>query len=168
MFLSFHHRGEWPLQNQLGISILLIMCVKIQTHKRFKRMLFCQDKTEYTNIWGNPPLSSYKIAQQLMVKNEMVSQDTCPNKQPAFEHFMCLDLVSECYANKHILQLWQSERDEFPDNKLHKIFPVLKECVIWPRTNRKEETVVARWPFFYYSFLFILRSQQCALDVMNI
>ena len=47
-------------------------------------------------------------------------------------------------ANKYILQLGQSEWDEFPDNKLHKMFPVLKECVICPRTNRKEETVVAR------------------------
>ena len=69
--------------------------------------------------------------------------------------------------NKYILELWQSEWDEFPGNKLHKIFPVLKECIVCPRTNRKEETVVARWPFFYYSFLFILRSHQCALDVMN-
>ena len=28
MFVSFHHQGEWPLQNRLGISILLIMCVR--------------------------------------------------------------------------------------------------------------------------------------------
>ena len=30
--------------------------------------------------------------------------------------------------------------DEFPENKLYNIFPILKEC---PRTNRKEETVMA-------------------------
>ena len=29
-------------------------------------------------------------------------------------------------ANKQILELWQSEWDEFQENKLHKIFPVLK------------------------------------------
>ena len=45
----------------------------------------------------------------------------------------------------------------FPDNKLHKVFPDLKECVICPRTNRKEETVMARLhirhSFFTLSFL---------------
>ena len=46
-------------------------------------------------------------------------------------------------TNKYILELWQSEWDEFPGNKLHKIFPVLKECVVCPWTNRKEETVIA-------------------------
>ena len=70
-------------------------------------------------------------------------------------------------ANKYILELWQSEWDKFPGNKLHKRFPVLKECIVCPWTNRKEETVIARWPFFYYSFLFIVRSHQCASDVMN-
>ena len=28
-------------------------------------------------------------------------------------------------TNKYILELWQTEWDEFPENKLHKIFPVL-------------------------------------------
>ena len=46
-------------------------------------------------------------------------------------------------TNKYILELWRSEWDEFPENKLHKIFPVLKECFVCPRTNRKEETVMA-------------------------
>ena len=55
-------------------------------------------------------------------------------------------------ANKYILELWQSEWDESPENKLQKIFPVLKECIVCSRTNRKDET---HWPFFYYSFLFI-------------
>ena len=27
-------------------------------------------------------------------------------------------------TNKYILELWQSEWDEFPENKLYKIFPV--------------------------------------------
>ena len=47
-------------------------------------------------------------------------------------------------TNKYILGLWQSEWDESPENKLHQIFPVLKECIVCPRTNRKEETVRAR------------------------
>ena len=47
-------------------------------------------------------------------------------------------------ANKYILELWQSEWDELPGNKLHEIFPFLKRCVVFPRTNRKEETVTAR------------------------
>ena len=47
-------------------------------------------------------------------------------------------------TNKYILELWQSEWDEFPENKLHKIFPVLKECIVCRQVNRKEETVMAR------------------------
>ena len=73
-------------------------------------------------------------------------------------------------TNKYILELWQSEWDEFPENKLYKIFPVLKECIkysfntgnilynfIYPWTNRKEETVMARLhighSFLTHSFL---------------
>ena len=44
-------------------------------------------------------------------------------------------------TNKYILELWQSE---FPENKLHNIFPVLKGCIVCPQTNRKDETVMAR------------------------
>jgi len=47
-------------------------------------------------------------------------------------------------TNKYMLELWQSEWDEFPENKLHTVFPNLTECIICPRTNRKEETVMAR------------------------
>ena len=60
-------------------------------------------------------------------------------------------------ANKYILELWQSEWDELPGNKLHEIFPVLKQCVVCPRTNRREETVTARLhighSFITHSFL---------------
>ena len=49
------------------------------------------------------------------------------------------------------------EWDELPGNKLHEIFPVLKQCVVCPRTNRKEETVIARLhighSFITHSFL---------------
>ena len=61
------------------------------------------------------------------------------------------------HTNKYILELWQSEWDEFPENKLHQIFPVLKECIVCPRSNRKEETVMARLhighSFIAHSFL---------------
>ena len=56
-------------------------------------------------------------------------------------------------TNKYILELWQSEWDEFPENKLYKIFPVLKECISCPPTNRKEETVMARLPVGHSFFL---------------
>ena len=42
------------------------------------------------------------------------------------------------------ITLWQSQWDEFLENKLYKIFPMLKECTVCPRTNRKEETVMAQ------------------------
>ena len=57
-------------------------------------------------------------------------------------------------TNKYILKLWQSEWDEFLDNKLYKIFPVLKECISCPRKNRKEESVMARL-HIGHSFLII-------------
>ena len=38
------------------------------------------------------------------------------------------DLTS--YANKYILELWQSEWNEFPGNILHEILPVLKQCCL--------------------------------------
>ena len=60
-------------------------------------------------------------------------------------------------TNKYILELWQSEWDKFPENKLYNIFPVLKECISCPRKNRKEETVMARLhirhSFLTHSFL---------------
>ena len=65
-------------------------------------------------------------------------------------------------TNKYILELWQSELDEFPENKLYKIFPVLKECIVCPRINRKEETVMARL-HIGYSFIihfFLLKGEE--------
>ena len=61
------------------------------------------------------------------------------------------------HTDKYILELWQAEWDEFPENKLYKIFPLLKECISCPRKNRKEETVMARLhighSFLTHSFL---------------
>ena len=65
-------------------------------------------------------------------------------------------------TNKYVLELWQSEWDEFPENKLYNIFPILKECIFCPRTNRKEETVMA-WLHIGHSFLtdsFLLKGEE--------
>ena len=35
-------------------------------------------------------------------------------------------------ANNYILKLWQSEWDWVPGNKLHEVFPVIKQCVVSP------------------------------------
>ena len=73
----------------------------------------------------------------------------------SFELIPFSDLKSR--ANKYILQLGQSEWDEFPDNQLHKIFPILKECYLsLDKQKRRDcDRSIAHWPFFYYSVLFI-------------
>ena len=50
-------------------------------------------------------------------------------------------------TNKYILELLQSEWDEFPENKLYQIFP--------EKLKRNCDGPIAHWPFFSYSFLFI-------------
>ena len=65
-------------------------------------------------------------------------------------------------TNKHILDLLQLEWDEFPENKLHKIFPDLRQCIVCPRTNRKEKTVLARL-YIGHSFVthsFLLKGEE--------
>ena len=41
-------------------------------------------------------------------------------------------------TNKYILELWQSEWDEFPENKLYKIFPVLNNVLFVLRQTEKK------------------------------
>ena len=61
-------------------------------------------------------------------------------------------------TNKYILELWQFEWDEFPENKLYKIFPALKECqyILSSEQHKRRncDGPIAHWPFFSYSFLF--------------
>ena len=70
-----------------------------------------------------------------------------------------VELISDLKActNKYMLELWQSEWDEFPENKLHQVFPDLKECIVYPWTNKKENTVIAQLhighSFITHSFL---------------
>ena len=61
-------------------------------------------------------------------------------------------------TNKYILELWQSEWDEFPENKLYKIYSNTKRmyCLSPEKQKRRDcDGSIAHWPFFYYSFLFI-------------
>ena len=79
-----------------------------------------------------------------MLKNQTTNTKTkCPP----------VDLFVGELTSHHL----QSEWDEFLENKLYKIFPVLKECISCPRKNRKEETVMARLhsghSFLTHSFL---------------
>ena len=59
--------------------------------------------------------------------------------------------VLKSRTNKYILELWHSEWDEFQENKLHKIFPVLKECIFLSSDKQKRRDCdgpIAHWPFF--------------------
>ena len=59
--------------------------------------------------------------------------------------------------------------DEFSENKLHELFPNLKECIVCLRTKRKQETVIAALVILLSlpSFYSRVRNHQCAQDVMN-
>ena len=50
---------------------------------------------------------------------------------------------SKSRVNKYVFELWHSEWDEFPRNRLHKILPQLKDCITCPQTSRREETVIS-------------------------
>ena len=68
-------------------------------------------------------------------------------------------------ANKYVLELWQPEWDEFPEDTW--IFPNFKECIVCPRTNRKEETVIA-WLHIGHSFIthsFLLKGDEPAMCI---
>ena len=60
--------------------------------------------------------------------------------------------------------LLQSEWDELPGNKLpYTFFPVLKQCVVCPRTNKKEETVIFRLRIGHFLFIahsFLLKDEE--------
>ena len=53
------------------------------------------------------------------------------------------ELIALSRTNKYMLEVWQLEWDEFPENKLHKIFPNLNNCPVCLWTNRKEEAVMS-------------------------
>ena len=69
-----------------------------------------------------------------------------------------IDSYQSCYNINENQHTW----DEYPENKLYKIFPVLKVCIVCPRTDRKEETVMARL-HIGHSFIthsFILKGEE--------
>ena len=45
------------------------------------------------------------------------------------------ELIALSRTNKYMLEVWQLEWDEFPENKLHKIFPVL---FVFGQTERRK------------------------------
>ena len=49
-------------------------------------------------------------------------------------------------VNKHVLELRQSEWDEFPENKLLKIIPKLKDCFTCPGTNKRRGCDISTTP----------------------
>ena len=83
------------------------------------------------------------------------------------------ELIPLSRINKYMLEVWQLEWDEFPENKLHKIFPNLNNCPVCFWTNRKEEAVMSRLRIglsFFLSlipFYWRVRSHQSASDVMK-
>ena len=74
------------------------------------------------------------------------------------------DVLSDMKSrvNKSVLELWQSEWDELPDNKLRKIFSDLKDCPICPLTSRREETVISRLHIgqLYITHSFLLKGEE--------
>ena len=60
--------------------------------------------------------------------------------------------------------------DEFPENKLQEIFPNLKECIVCPRTKRKQETAIATLVILLSLLPFHskVKNHQCAPDVIAI
>ena len=63
--------------------------------------------------------------------------------------------------NKYILDLWQTEWDDYPHNKLYKTFSKLKECVTPRCSNRREETVLSRLHIGHSFFLVKRRGTTC-------
>ena len=64
------------------------------------------------------------------------------------------------HVNRYVLELWQSEWKEFPENKLHKIISKLKGLHNLSSDKQKRrdcDISNAHWSLFYYSFLFIER-----------
>ena len=62
------------------------------------------------------------------------------------------------HVNRYVLELWQSEWKEFPENKLHKIISKLKGLHNLSSDKQKRrdcDISTAHWSLFYYSFLFI-------------
>ena len=59
-------------------------------------------------------------------------------------------------TNKYILELWKSEWDEFPENKLYISSVKRMYCLSSDKQKRRAyDGPITHWPFFYYSFLFI-------------
>ena len=54
------------------------------------------------------------------------------------------------------VELWQLERDEYPHNKLRKIFPKLNYSTNCPRSDKREEAVVFCCFCFFVCFFVVV------------
>ena len=70
-----------------------------------------------------------------------------------------VELISDLKActNKYMLELWQSEWDEFPEYQLHQVLPNLKEyCLSLVKQKRRCcDSSIAHGSFFHHTLLFI-------------
>ena len=72
------------------------------------------------------------------------------------------------HANKYILQLGQSEWDEFLDNKLHTVFPVLNECYLsLDKQKRRDCDSILAILLLLLPFYWRVRNCQCASVAVN-
>ena len=73
-----------------------------------------------------------------------------------------LSLTWNHILNKYLLDLWQTEWDDYPHNKLYKTFPKFKECVTPRRSNRWEETVLSQLHIghSYVTHSFLLKGEE--------
>ena len=64
-----------------------------------------------------------------------------------------------------MVEFCQSEWDEFPENKMHKIFLNLKDYTTCPRTNRTEEIVISRLRICHSSITLFIQGVQLSHGV---
>ena len=75
-------------------------------------------------MWALEEIQLQKVAK------DAIYGDISDEFNPFSEFKLCV--------NKYLLELWQSERDDFPENNC--IFP--KDRITCPRINRREDTVI--------------------------
>ena len=71
------------------------------------------------------------------------------------------ELIALSRTNKYMLEVWQLEWDEFPENKLHKIFPVL---FVFGQTERRKlwcpDCALAIFVIFVITHPFLLKGEE--------
>ena len=146
--------SDWPVSREQhkDPEVQWLTCVKRTTQRsRGPVTDLCQENNTKIQRSSDWPVSREQH------KDPEVNQPSPEEKMQVFgkqmEHLCIVRQDGEFY--KTMVQ--EARTDEFPENKLYQIFPVLKECISCPRKNRKEETVMARLhighSFITHSFL---------------